>query len=617
MSEGVLSASGTGLVDPAGLTVNDARSKVDLAEPTSSVYVPARDGTRIAVDLWLPHGAQQPLPSIVVFTRYWRGNAAKGALIAPGLRPIVEHFVPAGYAALIVDVRGTGASFGARECEWAPSEVSDFGDVFDWVTKQFWSNGRIATIGTSYSGNTAELALLAQHPALSAIVPRFSDFTEYQHAFRPGGLRNTVIADDWVAFITALDRNDVHGAMLSRGEEANPDWKEGVRPVAGDTELLAQAVSEHANNVDLRTIMARLAYSDDPFGPDHRRDLTLESISPSGCFESLAASQVPQMHWASWFDGGTADGALTRFINYTGPMHVIIGAWNHGGTTNADTFGKSQGGKPSPSIDIQHEQILDFLEPMMRPTTPGKPPERLVRYLTMGSNEWRETSIWPPADSRQERYYLASDGLLASAPETEAGEDIYAADPLASTGRFNRWTTQLGAKVDYGNRATADKRLLSYTTARLDYALELTGTPVLHALLRSDRDDGALFAYLEAVAPSGRVTYLTDGALRLLFNDADGSATAYRQLGIMPNFGRDERRPFVPGERIAARFSLNPLSVHIPAGHRIRLSLAGADHGTFEALPRDGDAPTLTFERGGDQCSFIELPVVQAQRGNR
>ncbi len=49
----------------------------------------------------------------------------------------------------------------------------------------------------------------------------------------------------------------------------------------------------------------------------------------------------------------------------------------------------------------------------------------------------------------------------------------------------------------------------------------------------------------------------------------------------------------------------------IDAGHRIRVTLAGADRANYELWPdtTGKDRPTITVHRGGDHASYVELPV--------
>src|SRR5262249_22536169 len=109
-----------------------------------SVYVPMPDGVRLAVDVMLPTdlGRGVRLPTVMSATRYWRGQEGapptEGDLVPPSDQFWVSH----GYAVVLADVRGTGASFGRWSSVWSPNEVRDLGSLIDWIGKQPWSDGR-------------------------------------------------------------------------------------------------------------------------------------------------------------------------------------------------------------------------------------------------------------------------------------------------------------------------------------------------------------------------------------------------------------------------------------------------------------------------------------------
>lgn len=89
-----------------------------------SHYVAMPDGCRLAVDVYLPQtaegaAAKGPFPTITIFTPYYRrfalSDVTKGDEVTPGSFRYRDNFVPAGYALVVIDVRGTGASFGTRD----------------------------------------------------------------------------------------------------------------------------------------------------------------------------------------------------------------------------------------------------------------------------------------------------------------------------------------------------------------------------------------------------------------------------------------------------------------------------------------------------------------------
>ena len=138
-----------------------------------SIHIPMRDGVRIAADVYLPGGPtpSTPLPTMLHQTRYRRGLQFKDSTREANAGPTsgMMPFLQAGYAVVITDVRGTGASFGSRVTEFSPAEVRDGWDVLDWIVRQSWSNGSVGAVGISYPGTTAELIGTLGHPALKAI----------------------------------------------------------------------------------------------------------------------------------------------------------------------------------------------------------------------------------------------------------------------------------------------------------------------------------------------------------------------------------------------------------------------------------------------------------------
>jgi putative CocE/NonD family hydrolase len=204
-----------------------------------------------------------------------------------------------------------------------------------------------------------------------------------------------------------------------------------------------------------------------------------------------------------------------------------------------------------------------------------------VRWFTTGAKRWHEAASWPPP-AQTERVYLAPARTLVT-------------DPTTTTGTTSRWHgLAVPTWTEYGDRAAADRHLVVYETEPLPQAKEITGHPVVSLAVRCDRSDGALFAYLEDVDPSGRVGYVSEGWLRAL------------QRRQPRTYARADALPLVPGERAVLVFELLPLSHEFGPGHRIRLALAGADRDQF-ALPA-GPPPTFEIEAGPD--SWLDLPVV-------
>ena len=126
--------------------------------------------------------------------------------------------------------------------------------------------------------------------------------------------------------------------------------------------------------------------------------------------------------------------------------------------------------------------------------------------------------------------------------------------------------------------------------------------------MASTHDDGAFFAYLEAVAPDGKVTYVTEGMLRGRHRKVSTAEPPYRTFGPVHAFTRADAMPLVPGEVAEVPFELFATSVRLRKGDRIRLALGGADRSMFALYP-PAATPTWTVHRHSAAPSWLELPM--------
>lgn len=99
-------------------------------------YITMGDGTQIAIDIWYPAdlAANQQVPTIVRSTRYGRAyelgmisRLAERLGLMDQFSAEARGFNEAGYALVLVDARGSGASFGQRAIEWSDEEVAALG----------------------------------------------------------------------------------------------------------------------------------------------------------------------------------------------------------------------------------------------------------------------------------------------------------------------------------------------------------------------------------------------------------------------------------------------------------------------------------------------------------
>ena len=222
-----------------------------------ALYVTMRDGVKIAIDVWLPASLKpdQEIPTILRATRYWRAtDTASGRPEDDRNFGEAERFNSNGYALVLVDARGSGASFGTRPYELSQEEVRDYGEVVDWIIEQPWSNGRVGAWGVSYSGNTAEMLAVTRNPAVKAVAPLFNDFDNFGHLVFPNSLLTVGFLQAWGERVHEMDMNDICALRdVTGGACAELEQQtRGVKPVDNDhdRQQLAAAIRQHASNTE-------------------------------------------------------------------------------------------------------------------------------------------------------------------------------------------------------------------------------------------------------------------------------------------------------------------------------------------------------------------------------
>lgn len=190
-----------------------------------SEYVKMSDGTKIAVDIYLPsktknsgaekNGAESKrFPVVFQYTPYGRAfTIPKKQSLAEKIKmkigvgtaentidranshnsvygssdTIVQTLLSYGYAYVCADVRGTGASFGVK-IDFMPEIALDGKELVDWISEQNWSDGNVGMFGGSYLGYTQLVTAGKAPKALKAIFPEVVAMDGFSTEMRPGGV---------------------------------------------------------------------------------------------------------------------------------------------------------------------------------------------------------------------------------------------------------------------------------------------------------------------------------------------------------------------------------------------------------------------------------------------
>lgn len=557
-----------------------------------STLITVRDGVRLAADVYLPADRRsgERLPVLLEQTRYFRSyrrtNPELDARIGPPLGLIA--FVEAGYGVVVVDVRGTGASFGSRLAEFSPAEIDDGWDVVTWIAEQPWSNGAIGSTGVSYPGTTAEFLGTLGHPAVKAVAPRFSLTDLYADVTHPGGIFLEPFFRTWETMVRHLDANEVTQAQraLTTGVRPAADGAEGER-------LLADAIRDHQANQYLFGQLADLR------SRDHRmpNGWPIDTISPH--IRYAAMRNGPAVYnWSGWVDGGFGYAAIKRFLTAPNPRsRLLLGPWNHGGAWVTEP-----GQPPYRSAFRQLEEMRRFFDLHLRPgtTAPGNEPP--VRYFTTGENRWKTSTTWPPATRDTVLHAVGSRRLAAATPAAGmlAGFQV---DTMLGTGGASRWNTILGGgAVQYAPLDSAGPGIIAFSSEPLPHPLTITGHPVVTIRGRYSDSDPTLFVYLEQVDSSGRSALITEGQLRLIHRRVSPAPRWHPVPAAYHSFLAADTIAVPIGEPVEAVIELLPVSHQVPAGNRLRLQVRGADRDHFLLPVRQWRATIL----GGTR---VHLPI--------
>ncbi len=550
-----------------------------------SLYVPGSDGGLRAVDLYLPERtAGQRVPTLVVSSRYGRRGE------------VYVHFpnewTQRGYALVVFDSVGSGASFGVRDTELSSTEIADVGVISRWAASQSWSNGAVVLMGLSYSADAADLGATLGEPAIRATIVRSAESDPYRHLFFPGGVANAMMRDLWGAAVAGDDRSVACVADAAACAEMMH-----IGPVDGD-ESYAQAraaLRDPLANARLDIDLLGVTFADDPLPG---RDFSISGMGTASRGPAVHAATVPAQVWGSWLDAGTAQSALERYaLSEDVPVEVRITTASHGAYAGADPFAP-QPQQPSPTVERQFEMLADFSERAL-----AGAPTRSIQYAVQGAGVWRRTEVWPPAGVEPHRFYLSAGDALRDEAAAADATLSYTVDYNATTGPANRWTANTGVIPDYSHWPNPQVSLLRFSSEPFTADFELAGAPLIALRMSSTHEDGAVFAYLAVQRLDGTLVYLTEGMLRVLHRRAEEANGALRR-----SFRRADVEPLVPGEMAHITFDAFPVAARVTAGDRLVLLLAGADRDTFARYPSAGD-PTWTLDIGGADASFIDIPL--------
>ena len=579
-----------------------------------ATYLQVEDSVKLAIDYFLPKKKEkgEKVPTILYQTRYVRSlrakfpfNLLKHPVLAVVPEDEVKYFTSKGYAVVIVDVRGSGASTGARTMEFSPEEVQDGEKVVDWIIKQDWSDGNVGTTGVSYVGTTAELLLVNQHPAVKACIPRSNIFDLYNHVMFPGGIRQGPFIKVWGYTTKSLDGNN----LAVFGKQAKRLVK-GINPVKGDKKkrTFKKALELHEDNFDVYEGLDLVDFRDETHP---QLDRTPDQYSIHNYITEIENSGTPIYRIGGWYDGALSKSVVDGYKNISNTEKVLLGPWDHGPNNNASPFNENKE-LQFPILD----EMLRFFDYHLKGIDNGIDEEKSFYYFTVGEEEWKSTDVWPLKNQERTNFFLSADSTLnENFDKAQKGKIKHTIDYTHNTGNSSKWNSVTAlykhGPTRYENREEESVKLLNFDSPVLEHNTEMTGHAEINLYLSADAEDAAVFCYIEDVAPDGTVNLVTEGQFRAMHRKVKENDTEYKVVGNYHSYNEEDAEMMEPGELVHLQFNFLPISYQFEKGHKIRLSIGGADWEHFDPIP---NAPTY-FELpiSDAQKSYVTLPIIPAE----
>jgi putative CocE/NonD family hydrolase len=584
------------------------------------------DGTDLAVFYFIPtlNGAEatEALPVILLYTRYRQVWEEGGDVVSiVDHLPLAQDLMRHGYVMAIVNARGSGSSFGTRNGEFPAEETADSYEIIEWLAAQRWSDGNVGMWGRSYSGITGYHAATQAPPHLRAVFAEMATPMLYDFVY-PGGVYRKSFVQEWSRIVSDMDT--ARGLLPARVESDL------------DGTLRDAAVAGHAGNFypfpASNAMKFRNSSRKTHLGGRWSWDIA-SSIHGVGAIKEAG---IPIYHLIGWYDQFATQQSLMYENLKSTPQKMTIGPWGH------------QGGLGS---EVHVAEVLRWFDYWLKGIDNGIMQESPVHYYLMrGSNtvpdtgslvsrdevdaedgrRWKATKKWPPRKAKVRKYFLTggssgtvasmNDGRLATKKaRRKKARDDYTVDYSSSMGSYSRWMEGHSAyRPDgtrfYDERTPEDQRALTYISAQFAKSMAIVGYPVVHLWASSTHNDGDFFVYLEEIEADGSAHYVTEGMLRASHRAL--SEAPWNNLGLPfhRSFKKDRIKKF-PAEPVELVFDLLGTATLIDQGHRVRVTVAGADtpHHALYPNQNQANAPTITLFREREHGSYVELPMMRAK----
>lgn len=440
------------------------------------VFVSARDGVRLCVDIYRPdapgrfpallafgthtkeiQGPEYPkeFPAQPSWSTLWVGHMEAGD---------TRFFVTRGYVHVVGGPRAIGRSEGGGSREF------DSYDLIEWIAAQPWCDGNVGMVGIGAFASEQFHAAKQQPPHLKAIFPydprgAYGSFGGFREEY-PGGVFHAFryLQDHFTAVHTSRAQPGElppQTEVLWRKAMADPDYR----------------MYPHLFNVLAQKGEHMPRYFAAMIDPYDREENVREAEA------ALKQIEVPVHTGAGWY-------------GYTYKTH-LAGAQNYfreiGAPKKLTLAGPSHPDRPLRALRSEMLRWYDhWLKGIENGAIDGPP----VRYWVTGANQWRSATDWPIPETEWTKLYLNSWARLTPNRYLPASNDEF--QPPDSFVQMPQTQTNRVEK-------------LRYLTDPLPQDLLVAGPIMLTLFASIDQTDTNWIVILKDVGPDGSVRSAREG----------------------------------------------------------------------------------------------------------
>lgn len=581
-------------------------------------YLKTRDGTLLSIMVYLPGPADQgPYPTVIEYSGYDPANPD-----SPQPSTLITKTL--GYAAVGVNMRGTGCSGGAFQY-FEALQSSDGYDAVEAIAAQPWVKGnQVGMVGLSYPGISQLFVAQLEPPHLASIAPLSVIADTGRGTLYPGGILNNGFAVGW-----AKDRQ--HDAM-----PGGQPWSQ-KRIDAGD-QVCIDNQKLRGQTPDILQMIADNQY----YVP-----AVADPVSPATFVHNIT---VPVFLAGAWEDeqvGGYFATMLDRFTG-TDKLHFTVVNGNHTEPLIPAIFHRWLEFlsfyvlKEVPQTPALAQTVINAIGGMIF-TTPDLPlpPDRFTGMtyddaLAMYESEphvrvlfesgagsanpgapiaafEHSFASWPIPGLTPTAWYFADGGALVRETPTGDAADSFVYDPSGAqrTDYSGNGDGIWAALPAWDWEPLPDGKALAYATAPLTADTVMIGSGSVDLWLKATATDVDLQVTLSEIRPDGQEVYVQNGWLRASRRKLDDA----QSTELRPVFsGREEDVQPVPSDQfVLARVELFPFGHAFRAGSRVRISVEapGGDRPLwqFDSPAVDGEV-TVSVAHSAAFPSRVVLPVV-------